>query len=277
MKKILPIVLKIIIAIAVFSLAVVYVPKLFGQGGLNIFAPRKSESGNVIVREPVANGLKSLPFSVKGEARVFENMIAYELRDAADGFVLSEGNAYANAPDVGRFGPFSVEIKSLRRLPMDGGVILEVFNYSAKDGSRENQVVVPLTLAKQDFQTLQVFFGKQGISEADCMTMAAVPRIVPKTSAPGRESLELLLEGPTRTEAAEGYYTNLNPDVKIQRLAIENGLAEVDFDETLQRSVGGSCRVTAIRSQIIKTLKQFSTVENVVISIDGRTEDILQP
>jgi len=85
------------------------------------------------------------------------------------------------------------------------------------------------------------------------------------------------LEGPTRTEAAEGYYTNLNPDVKIQRLAIENGLAEVDFDETLQRSVGGSCRVTAIRSQIIKTLKQFSTVENVVISIDGRTEDILQP
>ena len=134
MKKILPIVLKIIIAIAVFSLAVVYVPKLFGQGGLNIFAPRKSESGNVIVREPVANGLKSLPFSVKGEARVFENMIAYELRDAADGFVLSEGNAYANAPDVGRFGPFSVEIKSLRRLPMDGGVILEVFNYSAKIG-----------------------------------------------------------------------------------------------------------------------------------------------
>jgi len=89
--------------------------------------------------------------------------------------------------------------------------------------------------------------------------------------------LEFLLEGPTRTEYDEGYYTNLNPDVKIQRLAIENGLAEVDFDETLEGSVGGSCRVTAIRSQIIQTLKQFPTVENVIISIDGRTEDILQP
>jgi len=35
--------------------------------------------------------------------------------------------------------------------------------------------------------------------------------------------------------------------------------------------------VTAIRAQITETLKQFPTVENVVISIDGRTEDILQP
>jgi len=45
----------------------------------------------------------------------------------------------------------------------------------------------------------------------------------------------------------------------------------------LQYQVGGSCRVSAIRAQIIETLKQFSTVKNVVISINGRTEDILQP
>ncbi len=51
----------------------------------------------------------------------------------------------------------------------------------------------------------------------------------------------------------------------------------VDFDETLEKAVGGSCRVAAIRSQITKTLLQFPSFKKVIISINGRTEDILQP
>ncbi|MBU3925210.1 GerMN domain-containing protein, partial [Patescibacteria group bacterium] len=56
-----------------------------------------------------------------------------------------------------------------------------------------------------------------------------------------------------------------------------NGIAKVDFDERLEFQAGGSCRVAAIRAEITETLKQFPTVNNVVISINGRTEDILQP
>ncbi|PIP22172.1 MAG: hypothetical protein COX38_02115, partial [Candidatus Nealsonbacteria bacterium CG23_combo_of_CG06-09_8_20_14_all_39_25] len=48
-------------------------------------------------------------------------------------------------------------------------------------------------------------------------------------------------------------------------------------DEQLEFQVGGSCKVSAIRAQITQTLKQFPTVDEVVISINGRTEDILQP
>ena len=51
----------------------------------------------------------------------------------------------------------------------------------------------------------------------------------------------------------------------------------VDFDPQLEFQVGGSCRVAAISSQIRQTLMQFPTVKSVIISIDGRTEDILQP
>jgi V8-like Glu-specific endopeptidase len=36
-------------------------------------------------------------------------------------------------------------------------------------------------------------------------------------------------------------------------------------------------RVTAVRAQITETLRQFDTVNNVVISVEGRTEDVLQP
>ena len=55
------------------------------------------------------------------------------------------------------------------------------------------------------------------------------------------------------------------------------GWAVVDFDKTLEQGVGGSCRVTAIRAQIEKTLQQFLEIDEVVISIDGRAGDILQP
>ena len=54
-------------------------------------------------------------------------------------------------------------------------------------------------------------------------------------------------------------------------------MAKIDFDSNLEKNVGGSCRVAAIRNQITQTLLQFKTVQSVIISIDGRTEDILQP
>ncbi|MFP3868831.1 MAG: GerMN domain-containing protein [Desulfobacteraceae bacterium] len=54
-------------------------------------------------------------------------------------------------------------------------------------------------------------------------------------------------------------------------------MARADFDQTLEYRVAGSCRVQAIRAQIEHTLRQFPTVTEVVISINGKTEEILEP
>ncbi len=99
----------------------------------------------------------------------------------------------------------------------------------------------------------------------------------PKTESVALAAMTELLDGPTDAEKTQGYTTNINPGVKVQKLTIENLVAKVDFDKQLERQVGGSCRVTAIMAQITQTLKQFPTVKNVVIFIDGRTENILQP
>jgi len=126
---------------------------------------------------------------------------------------------------------------------------------------------------------VKVFFGNTILDPEvmDCQKNFPVDREIAKTQAVGRAALEQLLQGPTAAERAQGYITSINPGVRIQSLTIENGIARVDFAETLEASVGGSCRVTAIRSQISNTLKQFPTVTSVIISINGRTEDILQP
>jgi len=121
------------------------------------------------------------------------------------------------------------------------------------------------------------FFAKNEITGSTCSVVFPVDRVVLKTEAVARAALEELLKGPTQEEKAQGYYSNINPGVKIQSLTIDaNGTAKADFSSELE-TTGGSCRVTEIRSEINFTLKQFPTVKNVIISINGRTEDILQP
>lgn len=131
---------------------------------------------------------------------------------------------------------------------------------------------------QEEFMTVKVFFNNERMDpEFSCNKVFPVERKVLKTEAVARTALAELLKGATDAEKEEGFFTTINPGVKIQSLAIEEGLAKVDFDSQLEFQVGGSCRVSAIRAEITQTLKQFPTVNSVLISIDGRTEDILQP
>ncbi len=113
--------------------------------------------------------------------------------------------------------------------------------------------------------------------EFSCNKVFPAEREIPKTQAVARAALEELLKGATEEEKNQGFFTSINSGVKIQSLSIKDGVAKVDFDEQLEFQMGGSCRVAAIRAQITQTLKQFPTVDSVIISINGRTEDILQP
>jgi len=131
---------------------------------------------------------------------------------------------------------------------------------------------------EKETMVVRAFFNNSNLDpEFSCNKVFPVTREIEKTSAVGRASLLALLQGPTSAEKTDGFFTSLNENVKLQSLTIENGVAKADFDTQLENQVGGSCRVSAIRAQITQTLKQFPTVQEVIISIDGRIEDILQP
>jgi len=146
------------------------------------------------------------------------------------------------------------------------------------DPAMDKTFSMPVNIVASSAETMTVtaYFAKDEITGSTCSVVFPVERIVPKTEAVARASLEELLKGPTDEEKSQGYYSNINSGVKINSLTILNGTARVDFSEEME-TTGGSCRVTEIRSEINFTLKQFPTVDNVIISINGRTEDILQP
>jgi hypothetical protein len=231
-------------------------------------------NGNIIVDNPQPNQTVFLPFVVSGRARVFENQFNYRLKDIT-GKVLEQGAIYASSTEIGQFGNFSQEVG--KQASSTAG-ILEVFDYSSKDGSETDKVSVPLVFDRSK-QKIKIYFAnsQQDPGHLDCQKVFAVEREIDQTEATARAAILELLKGPTTQEAAAGYSSAINSGVALQKLTIEAGVAKIDFNERLQEQVGGSCRVATIAAQITNTLKQFSAVKEVVISIDGRTEDILQP
>ena len=99
-------------------------------------------SKNITVSMPLGDQTVSVPFNVKGQARVFENQLNYRVLDAS-GTVLVEGTTMAQAPDAGSFGDYNFTVSGIS---FKGKVSLEVFDYSAKDGAEIDKVRVPLIL-----------------------------------------------------------------------------------------------------------------------------------
>lgn len=108
------------------------------NGNPSTISPASSQNIEVLsprIGDPIKNGA-----IVKGNARVFENVVSIRLSDSA-GNILVQTTAYANAPDVGQFGPFERELKFLTE---DSEGTLEIFQSSAKDGSEIDKVTIPV-------------------------------------------------------------------------------------------------------------------------------------
>lgn len=158
------------------------------------------------------------------------------------------------------------------------GILAAVIIWQSRPPQAQPSVPEITVIPEEELTIVKVFFGSLKAPEGEeCTTVYPLERKIDKTSNMERKTLEELLKGPIKSEKDNGYYTSINDGVKIKKLTIDNGFAIIDFDKSLEEGVGGSCRVTSIRTQITETMKQFPSIKSVVISIDGRTEDILQP
>jgi hypothetical protein len=246
------------------------------QNNVNQNVNQAVEEKNITIASPTPDTEISSPVEVSGLARVFENQLNVRLKNQKNQ-VLAEKSVYANSPDTGQFGPYQVSLDYQNPGTEIG--IIEAFDYSAKDGSEIDKVIVPVKFKDYNKLTVKVFFpnNRKDPQALDCQSVFSVDRVIDKTEAVARAAVEQLLQGPTPAEKASGYFSSINDGVKIKSLVINNGIAKIDFDKKIEDKLGGSCRVSAIRSQISQTLKQFPTVKEVIISVEGNVEEALQP
>jgi hypothetical protein len=103
-----------------------------------------SASQNIEVVSPLNGDIVKPGFVVKGNARTFESTVNIRLLDIS-GNVLAETSTIANPPNTGDFGPFEKEIDY--QTDENQGT-LEIYQYSAKDGSEIDKVEIPLSLIR---------------------------------------------------------------------------------------------------------------------------------
>ncbi len=241
------------------------------KSGIEVFLPKlNAEISSPLEIKGTVNGLGWIGFEAQvGTVKLLDS----EGKELAKGFLKATTDWMK--PTI-RFET-TLDFISLN---IDEGTL--VFNNENPSGLPQynREFILPVKISKTIKGTIQVklYFNNNSMDpEFACKKVFPVDRGVSETKAVARAALEELLKGPTRQEILDGFFTSINPDVKIQKLTIENTVAKVDFDGNLEKNVGGFCRVSAIRNQITQTLLQFKTIENVIISINGRTENILQP
>lgn len=127
-----------------------------------------------------------------------------------------------------------------------------------------------------EMATIKVYFAKDNSTSTDCKNVAPVEKTIIKTPRVAAAAIETLFSGPSDQNKSDGYFSAIPTGSMLNSISINNGIAYADFNAQTE-SGGGSCSMAMRVAQIRQTLFQFSTVKNVVLSINDSTEPIFQP
>jgi len=105
--------------------------------------------------------------------------------------------------------------------------------------------------------------------------LVAVERQIPITQTPIQDTIKLLLLGElTEAERAQGIDTEYPlEELSLKGASLKDGVLTLEFDDSKNKTVGGSCRVGILWFQIEATAKQFPEVQQVRFL----PEEIFQP
>jgi len=121
----------------------------------------------------------------------------------------------------------------------------------------------------------KVFLVKTPSQEVE---LVAVPRRVSAEIPLAEAVLRELLKGPTAAERGQGLASLIPEEAALRSVSVsDSGVARADFSEGLQQGIAGSMRVLGIRQQIETTLMAIPGITSVILSVEGQTEEVLQP
>jgi len=238
--------------------------------------PDEEDEQGLIVESPAEQSAANGPFDLSGRA-LAGSLIKAELRRASDREVVWTGEYLVEKMSDSEFGRFDMTVEP----PLDEaeGYVLEVSRLQGDGHEGVETVTRDVAVGIADAVKVKVFFSKIEYGGlGDCSDVTAVSRVVSSNDPVYRATVEELLRGPTEAERSEGFMTSLPEGVVLKSVAADaSGTVIADFSSSLNRQVAGSCLVTTIRSQISETLMQFPEVREVIIAVEGRFEDVLQP
>ena len=251
------------------------------------FASCPGEKEGILVSLPKRNQKIKSPLKIEGEARgfwFFEAQFSVELYDVNENFL---GRAILTAKDdwmTENFVFFEGELEFAQSATSLGTLRFLSDNPS---GLPENQKIfeVPIQFEEISYRKVLLYYynpelDRDETGNTKCSRDGLVPieRDIPITKTPIQDTINLLLKGKenlTETEIRQGITT----EYPLEGFSLsevnfkEDGTLILKFNDPLNKTVGGSCRVGILWFQIEATAKQFSEVKRV----EFLPEELFQP
>jgi hypothetical protein len=119
-------------------------------------------------------------------------------------------------------------------------------------------------------QYVRVYFLIDEVAGESGPFLGPVSRRIDPTIAVARAAIEALINGPTPDERAgtPAISGGLPDATELLGITISGGTARVDFSSEIE-DVGGTFGETAVLAQLVFTVTQFPTVDEVVLLIEG--------
>jgi len=116
-------------------------------------------------------------------------------------------------------------------------------------------------------QKIKIYFYHE---PGEYIDLSPVTRTI-RTASPARAAIQALLKGPTAAERKQGFDGLASAsDFAIGSLTVRNGTARINFVVGSDwRGFPGDIAPARFKKAVELTLKQFSTVKEVVVSLNG--------
>ena len=251
------------------------------------FAPCPGEKEGILVSSPKRNETIKSPLIIEGEAKgfwFFEAQFTAELYDAKGNFL---GRAILTAQKNWMsedFVPFEGNL--IFTQPQSPTGVLRLLSDNPS-GLEENQKVfeVPVQFELIPTQKILLYYyspekDKDETGNIKCSKdgLIAIEREIPITQTPIKDTLNLLLKGKqnlTQEDINQGITTEYPLEgFKLKSVNLKSdGTLILEFEDPFNKTIGGSCRVGILWSQIEATAKQFPEVKQVKFL----PEELFQP
>jgi len=240
------------------------------------FVPCPGEKDGILIFSPKRDEKVKSPLKIEGEARgfwYFEAEFTAELYDENNNFL---GQAILTAKDdwmTENFVPFEGELVFSK--PKTSSGVLK-FLSSNPSGLPEHQKTFELPVRFEEWQTKKILLyyynpekdkDKNGNIKCSKEGLVAIEREIPVSKTPIQDTINLLLKGKenlTQSEINQNITTEYPLEgFSLKEASLKNGILTLKFEDFQNKTIGGSCRVNILWSQLEATAKQFPEVKEV--------------
>jgi spore germination protein GerM len=153
-----------------------------------------------------------------------------------------------------------------------------IFYFQWKNSQKESQIIPRTKKVLLYYYNPEKDKDESGNIKCSRDGLVAIEKQIPVSQTPIKDTIELLLKGKenlTQEELVQGIETEFPLDgFKLKSVNLKNdGTLILEFEDPLNKTVGGACQVGILWFQIEATAKQFPQVKKVKFL----PEELFQP